>query len=712
MNALNNLKTSVKLIGSFLIVVIIAAVVGAVGIYYLNEVSTADKFMYENYAKPTGLLVNMSTYFQRMRINTRDALIAKTPEEAQKYIDTIQQLEGDLDKVNTEYASLIQTEAQQKLYDSYDTAYQEYKRYSKDIVALAKQNKMDEGLALMRGAAFTSAKTTEDGIDAMATRKVTQAKDTSDSNTALSNQATTIMIIVIIVAGVVGLGMGIIISNSIANPLGFLTKMANALAVGDLVRDVSDTEKDKVRLRKDEIGMIGKAFDALINYMQEMGAAAANIANNDLTASVTPKSPKDELGNSFATMVASLQDVIGQVAASANNLGAASEQLATAAAQAGLATSQIAKTVQQVAQGTNQQSEATSRTAKSMEQMSRAIEGVAKGAQEQANAAASSSSLTNQISEMVRQVAGNADAVTRDSANAAKAAREGSSTVESTIDGMRNIQAKVGLSARKVEEMGQRSDQIGTIVETIDDIASQTNLLALNAAIEAARAGEHGKGFAVVADEVRKLAERSSSATKEINGLIRGIQKTVAEAVQAMNEGATEVENGVTMANEAGRSLNNILTAAEAVFSQAEQAAKGTQRMSVLADQMVAAADTVSSIIEENTASTEEMSANSTEVVQAIENIAAVSEENSASAEEVSASTEEMSAQVEEVTASAEELSATAQELRNLVAQFKLANAQVEQTSFSKKTTPQNGIGKNARKTVEPTFPASRRSYK
>jgi methyl-accepting chemotaxis protein len=239
---------------------------------------------------------------------------------------------------------------------------------------------------------------------------------------------------------------------------------------------------------------------------------------------------------------------------------------------------------------------------------------------------------------------------------------------------MQNIKQRVGVSAEKVQEMGARSDQIGDIVVAIEDIASQTNLLALNAAIEAARAGEAGKGFAVVADEVRKLAERASSATKEIGGLIKAIQKTVSEAVTAMDEGAKEVERGVVIANEAGSALNEILTAAEAVNQQAEQAAAAAEQMSASANELVSAVDSVSAVVEENTAATEQMSAGSSEVTQAIENIASVSEENSAAVEEVSASAEEMSAQVEEVSASAQTLAELAKSLNEVVYQYKLSN--------------------------------------
>ena len=269
-------------------------------------------------------------------------------------------------------------------------------------------------------------------------------------------------------------------------------------------------------------------------------------------------------------------------------------------------------------------------------------------------------------------MAGNAQAVVQQSTAASEAAKKGTQKVLDTLNGMQNIKQRVGVSAEKVQEMGARSDQIGDIVVAIEDIASQTNLLALNAAIEAARAGEAGKGFAVVADEVRKLAERASSATKEIGGLIKSIQKTVSEAVTAMDEGAKEVERGVVIANEAGSALNEILTAAEAVNQQAEQAAAAAEQMSASANELVSAVDSVSAVVEENTAATEQMSAGSSEVTQAIENIASVSEENSAAVEEVSASAEEMSAQVEEVTAAAAELASLAQQLQDVVKQFRL----------------------------------------
>jgi len=188
--------------------------------------------------------------------------------------------------------------------------------------------------------------------------------------------------------------------------------------------------------------------------------------------------------------------------------------------------------------------------------------------------------------------------------------------------------------------------------------------------------GDYTRGFAVVADEVRKLAERSSLATKEIAGLIKRIQKTVREAVNAMQESASEVEAGVSRANKAGKALDDILIAAESVYKQAEDAGGAAARVSEAATELVEAVDSVSAVVEENTAATEQMSANSSELTQAIQNISLVSESNSAAIEEVSASTEDVSAQVAEVSASATSLMEMAQGLLNVVSNFKLEEDQ------------------------------------
>lgn len=184
---------------------------------------------------------------------------------------------------------------------------------------------------------------------------------------------------------------------------------------------------------------------------------------------------------------------------------------------------------------------------------------------------------SEEMSATANDIAQSCQNIAENSKSAIEAATEGSAIVQNTVKGMEKIASQVQVSARTVESLGTRSDQIGKIIGTIEDIADQTNLLALNAAIEAARAGEQGRGFAVVADEVRALAERTTRATREIGEMIKSIQQETKIAVQAMEEGVKEVEQGSEGAERSGSALEAIMKQIDVVGMQINQMAAAAE---------------------------------------------------------------------------------------------------------------------------------------
>jgi len=199
-----------------------------------------------------------------------------------------------------------------------------------------------------------------------------------------------------------------------------------------------------------------------------------------------------------------------------------------------------------------------------------------------------SARATQQAAETVQQVAADAMQSRQASEDVATTVRSGQQTVEQTILAMRTIEETVSTAGSTIAEMQTNSSKIGEIVETIDDIAEQTNLLALNAAIEAARAGEHGRGFAVVADEVRKLAERSQRETKAISELIRGVQKGIGQAASAMEASLKQVGDGVQLADDAGAVLLTIADGSSAANDTATRIARSASSVAAMSEEMSA----------------------------------------------------------------------------------------------------------------------------
>jgi methyl-accepting chemotaxis protein len=513
----------------------------------------------------------------------------------------------------------------------------------------------------------------------------------------------------------VGIGLGLMLAaivvfwllgRSLVRPLRITVKGARLLAVGDAeVTGIDRKAIAAINARPDELGDIGRAFAELIGYFTETAGAAQRIADGDLTVDVQPRGETDALGKAFHQMVASLRELIAGMQDNAGQIASASQQIFGASEQAAQATQQVASTIGQVSQGTAQQTQATTQAGGQVEQMTSAIDGIAKGSQEQSRGIERVSGSAAQMSAVVEQVAANADSSSAASEQAAAIAEQGAQTVRQAVTAISAIKDAVSDAGAKVGQMQEFSLQIGAIVETIDDIAEQTNLLALNAAIEAARAGEQGRGFAVVADEVRKLAERSGKATKEIATLIGNVQTGTEQMVKAMTASLKQVEIGSGFAAEAGDALEAILEAANLVTEQVKEISGAIESIAQASGELMAGIESVSAVVEENTAATEELAASSSEVSAAMQSVAAVSEENAASVEEVSATAEEVSAQVEEMAASAQDLATIAERLLAAATQFKLSGHSTTQVRTVEKpvkdntpalaaVTPGNGNGK------------------
>jgi methyl-accepting chemotaxis protein len=289
--------------------------------------------------------------------------------------------------------------------------------------------------------------------------------------------------------------------------------------------------------------------------------------------------------------------MIGEL--SSNNLAAGDAEVVSRdeIGNAILALNGLKRNLQKIMQSISDTAE---RVAGTSEELSSSASLQAQGAESQNNQTTQVATAMQEMSSTVLQVSENSNKAAEASRQAAETARRGGTIVEDTLNKMHSIFESVSGTAKKIEDLGKSSDQIGRIAGVIDEIADQTNLLALNAAIEAARAGEQGRGFAVVADEVRKLAERTTTATKEISQMIKSIQNETKAAVVAMEGGTRQVEDGVNATTQAGDALKEIIQMSEQVGEMITQIATAATQQSSASEEINQNMDQIAKLVKES----------------------------------------------------------------------------------------------------------------
>jgi methyl-accepting chemotaxis protein len=352
---------------------------------------------------------------------------------------------------------------------------------------------------------------------------------------------------------------GLLLTRDIAGPLKNLTGIAERITVGDLGSDVP------VNDRSDEVGVLTRAFERMTRSLRSTAGAAGQIAAGDLRASLQPQSPNDVLGNAFVRMTDNLRRQIGGILEGTAVLGSAASEIVASTAQ--------------LASGASESAAAVSETTTTVEE----IRQTAELASQKARAVADSAQKAVQISHSGRK------------------------STEDVAAGMGRIRVQMEAIAESMMRLSEQSQTIGQIIATVEDLAAQSNLLAVNAAIEAAKAGEHGKGFGVVAQEVKSLAEQSRQATDRVRTILSDIQKATTAAVMATEQGGKAVEAGGKQTEAAGESIAALAAGVTEAAQAATQIAASSQQQLVGMDQVAGAMENIKQASTQNVASAKQL---------------------------------------------------------------------------------------------------------
>ncbi|HEX2926105.1 MAG TPA: methyl-accepting chemotaxis protein [Ruminiclostridium sp.] len=643
-----------KLILGFLSVVFITCIVGYIAVINISTLNDRDTFLYEKTTRPIVSLGKIGFSFNKIGGNTRDLFLADNPEGIALAKKKIYVSSDSIKNQINEYARTFTDKQDEIEYNKFNQVYAWYFRELQKIIEMVENNQKQEAWTFFKGEHHKSLNATRQQIQKMTDFKIKAAQKASEENTAISKTITYHLMAWVIAGIIIAMAFGLFIAKIINDPVKRLVSAADKLSSGNINLAVNPKTCD-------ELGELEHSFGIMIENIKSQVHAVEKIAMGETAVEIRVKSEDDVLSKSIVKVAGTIRNLVFETLALSqaavegklhirghveNFQGVYNEIIAGVNTTLDTVVKPIdesSKILEQIASGNltvrmtgdykgdysliknsinrlvesfndalKDVAQAVQATADASRQISASSEVMASGAQKQSIQTTEVASAVEEMTSTIIETTHNSLKAVEAAKDAGVIAKEGGEVVNQTIEGMNRVALVVKKSAETVESLGKSSDEIGEIIQVIDDIADQTNLLALNAAIEAARAGEQGRGFAVVADEVRKLAERTTKATKEIADMIKNIQRDTSEAVVSMKEGTSEVEKGKELANKAGKALQQIITGSEDVVNIISLLATASEQQSITAEEISKNIEAINNITTDNAAGVQQI-ANSSE---------------------------------------------------------------------------------------------------
>ena len=556
---LDNVKLSAKLIGGFLVVAILLAVVAAVGYINMKTINDDMTTMYDDRLVPITQMSNIEAAVHLIRGDLYGLLLF--PDERAEMELEITENRAEVEKNIEQYRATFLVQAEIDHLAEFDAAWVVYQKEIADVIAKVETGLDKEAIAAMRqGGTLYNARI---ALDASVTDIIAVNEEVADAmhkeGDATFAGATLTTAVVGVLAVILAVVVGVVLSRSITTPLSQGVAMMQAMARGDTGARL------KMEKRGDEVGILARAMDLLADSTDATAKTAEQIATDDLQVQVKMRSEQDVLGKAFAQMVEMLRRSTADISQSVELLGSSASEILAATTQ------------------------------------------VAAGAAESATAISETTSTVEEVRQAAQLSSQKAQIVSDSAQRVAQVSQSGQQAVQETSAGMDRIREQMETIAQTVVRLSEQSQSIGGIIASVTDLADQSNLLAVNAAIEAAKAGEQGKGFAVVAQEIKSLAEQSKQATAQVRDILSDVQKATSAAVMATEQGSKAVEAGVKQSVQAGEAIRVLAETSGEAAQAATQIVVSSQQQVVGMDQIGAAMENINQAGSQNATSMRQM---------------------------------------------------------------------------------------------------------